>query len=160
VAKHEKHKLEIEEAMVHIMAPTTKQTKFAAYEALALAVATPTDKQFGELTQEQHPVNDWNRIILAIKTSRFENESKYEEIKQRASKKSVFSQSFIPRKKVKFGLEVLAPIVQEIKLEASTEVLNLLNLRGPVTEEVAHTLTGKEWEDSQSCRKLWRTRKT
>jgi hypothetical protein len=32
VAKHEKYKLEIEEAMVHMMAPTTKHTKFAAYE--------------------------------------------------------------------------------------------------------------------------------
>jgi hypothetical protein len=58
VAKHEKHKLDIEEAMVHIMAPTTKQTKFAAYEALALAVSTLTDKQFGEHTQERHRVND------------------------------------------------------------------------------------------------------
>jgi hypothetical protein len=63
VVKDEIHKLEIEEAMVHIMAPTTKQTKFAAYEALALAVATLTYTQSGELTQEQHPVNDWNRII-------------------------------------------------------------------------------------------------
>jgi hypothetical protein len=65
--------MEIKEAMVHIMAPTTKQTKFAANEAPALAVATLTDKQFGELTQEQHPANDWNRNILAIKAGRFEN---------------------------------------------------------------------------------------
>jgi hypothetical protein len=48
----------------------------------------------------------------------------------------MFSQSFTPRKKVKSGLEVLAPSGQEIKLEASTEVLNLLK----------HDLTGKEWE--------------
>jgi hypothetical protein len=81
VAKYEKHKLEIEEAMAHIMAPTTKQTKLAAYEAPALVVTTLTDKQFGELTQEQHPVNDWNRIILAMKARRFENEPQYEEIK-------------------------------------------------------------------------------
>jgi hypothetical protein len=81
VAKHDKHKLEIAEAMVHIMAPTTKQMKFAAYEAPALAVTTLTDKQFGKLTQEQHPVNDWNRIILDIKAGRFENESEYKEIK-------------------------------------------------------------------------------
>jgi hypothetical protein len=100
VVKHEKHKLEIEEAMVHIMAPTTKQTKFAAYEAPALAVANLTDKQFRELTQENHPVNDWNRIILAIKAGRFENESKYEEIKQRASKNIAFIKYFTPRKKV------------------------------------------------------------
>jgi hypothetical protein len=96
--------------------------------------------------QEQHPVNDWNRIILAIKAGRFENESEYEEIKQCASKKSVFGQSFTPRKKVKFGLEILAPSVQEIKLEASTEVQNLLKPRRPAMEVAAHALTGKEWE--------------
>jgi hypothetical protein len=33
VAKHDKHKLVVPEAMVHNMAPTTKQNKFAAYEA-------------------------------------------------------------------------------------------------------------------------------
>jgi hypothetical protein len=70
------------------MAPATKQTKFAAYEAPALVVANLTEKQFGELTQEQHPVNDWNRIIWDIKAGRFENELEYEEIKQRASKKA------------------------------------------------------------------------
>jgi hypothetical protein len=58
VAKHEKQKLEILEAMVHIMAPTTKQSKFAAYEATALAVASLSQNQYVELTQEQHPVND------------------------------------------------------------------------------------------------------
>jgi hypothetical protein len=126
VAKHEKHKLEIEEAMVHIMAPTTKKTTFADSDAPALAVATITDKQFGELTQKQHPVNDWKRIMLDIKAGRFANEFEYEEIKQRASKKSVFSQSFLPRKKAKFGMEVLGPSVQEIKLEASAEVQSLL----------------------------------
>jgi hypothetical protein len=58
----------------------------------------------------------------------------------------VFTQSFTPRKKVKFGLEVLAPIIQESKLEASTEMLNLLKPRRPAKEEAAHTLTGKERE--------------
>jgi hypothetical protein len=66
--------LEIQEAMVHIMVSETKQTHFAAYEDPALVVANLTEKQFGELTQEQHPVNDWNRIILAINAGRFENE--------------------------------------------------------------------------------------
>jgi hypothetical protein len=40
VVKHEKQKLEIREAMVHTMAPSTKQTKFADYEAPALAWRT------------------------------------------------------------------------------------------------------------------------
>jgi hypothetical protein len=40
VAKHAKNKLVVPDAMVHIMAPATKQTKFADYEAPALAVAS------------------------------------------------------------------------------------------------------------------------
>jgi hypothetical protein len=40
VAKHDKNKLVVPEAMVHIMTPAAKQTKFAAYEAPALAVAS------------------------------------------------------------------------------------------------------------------------
>jgi hypothetical protein len=146
VAKHEKQKLEIREAMVHIMAPTTKQTKFAAYEAPALAVANLSEKQHAELTQEQHPVNDWNIIILAINAGQFENEFEYEEVKQRASKKSVFSQAFTPRKKVKFGLEVLVPDVQEVSLDVLAEVQSLLKPRRPVMEGAAHALTGKELE--------------
>jgi hypothetical protein len=146
VAKHEKQKMEIREAMVHIMAPATKQTKVAAYEDPALAVANLSEKQYAELTQEQHPVNDWNIIILAIKAGQFENEFEYEEVKQRASKKSVFSQAFTPRKKVKFGLEVLAPGVQEVRLAALAEVQSLLKPRRPVMEGAAHALTGKEWE--------------
>jgi hypothetical protein len=43
VAKHEKQKLEIQEAMVHIMTHATKQTKFAAYEYPALAVVNLKD---------------------------------------------------------------------------------------------------------------------
>jgi hypothetical protein len=83
--------------MVHIMAPATKQMKFAAYDALALAVVNLTDMQYAKLTQEYHPVNDWNQIILAIKAGRFDNELEYEEIKQRAIKKCVFQQSFTPK---------------------------------------------------------------
>jgi hypothetical protein len=44
-------------------------------------VVNLTEKKFAKLTQEQHPVNDWNRIILAIKAGRFDNELEYEEIK-------------------------------------------------------------------------------
>jgi hypothetical protein len=49
VVKHDKQKLEILESMVHIMATTTKQTKLAAYEAPALAVANLSEKQFAKL---------------------------------------------------------------------------------------------------------------
>jgi hypothetical protein len=108
VAKHDKNKLLVPEAMMHIMAPATKQTNSAAYEALALAVASLTVAQYNDLTQEQHPVTEWNRIILAIKAGRFDTGKEYEEIKLRASKKSVFSQAFTPRKKVKFAMEDFA----------------------------------------------------
>jgi hypothetical protein len=49
-------------------------------------------------------VTDWNQIILAIKAGKFDTEKEYEEIKLRASKKSVFSQAFTLRKKVKFAM--------------------------------------------------------
>jgi hypothetical protein len=54
------------------------------------------------MTQEHHPVNDWNRILLAISEGKFDTESEYKYIKQWASKKTAFSQSFMPIKKVKF----------------------------------------------------------
>jgi hypothetical protein len=47
---------------------------------------------------------------------------------------------------VKFGLEVLAPSVQEIKLEALEGVQSLPKSRRPAMEGAAHGLTGKEWE--------------
>jgi hypothetical protein len=121
VAKHDKNKLVVPEAMVHIMAPATKKTKFAAYEAPALAVASLTVAQYKDLTQgQQHPVTDWNRIILAIKAGRSDTEKEYEGIKLRASKKSVFSQAFTPRKKVKFAMEGVTADVQAVDLEASS----------------------------------------
>jgi hypothetical protein len=59
---------------------------------------------------------------------------------------------------VKFGLEVLAPIVQEIKLEASAEVQSLLKPRQPVTEGAAHALAGNKWEASCTYVQMLNTR--
>jgi hypothetical protein len=78
VAKHDKNKLVVPDAMVHIMAPSTKQTKLAAYEAPALAVAVLTLVQYEDLTQEQRPVTYWNQIMLAIKAGKFDTEKEYE----------------------------------------------------------------------------------
>jgi hypothetical protein len=58
VAKHDRNKQVVPEAMVHIMAPAIKHTKFAVYEAPALALASLTLAQYEDLTQEQHPVTD------------------------------------------------------------------------------------------------------
>jgi hypothetical protein len=73
VAKHDIHKLEVPEHMVHIMAPATKQLKFAVYEWPALNVASLIEKQYAELMQDQHPVNEWNMILLASWAGRFDN---------------------------------------------------------------------------------------
>jgi hypothetical protein len=67
VAKHERQKVEVKEPMIHIMTPATKQTKFAAYETPALAVDLLTDPQYADLIREQHPVAEWNHILLVIK---------------------------------------------------------------------------------------------
>jgi hypothetical protein len=88
-------------------------------------------------------VTDWNRIILAIKAGKFDTEKEYEEIKLRASKKSVFSQAFIPRKKVKFAMEGATAGVQAVDLEASSEIRTLLKPRRLVSEGAAHSLTEK-----------------
>jgi hypothetical protein len=111
-----------------------------------LSVASFTVAQYEDLTLEQHPVTDWNRIMLAIKAGRFDTEKEYEEIKLRASKKSVFSQAFNPRKKVKFAMEGATAGVQAVDLEASSEIRSLLKPRRPVSEGAAHSLTGQEWE--------------
>jgi hypothetical protein len=132
--------------MVHIMAPATKKMKFAAYEALDLAVENLTEMQYAELNQEQHPLNDWNRIILAINTGRFDNELEYEYIKKRKRKKSAFIQSFTPRESVKFIMEGPTAVVQEVKLEASVDIQSLLKPHRPVAEGTAHVLTGNAWE--------------
>jgi hypothetical protein len=139
-------KLVAQEAMVHIMAPATKQTKFAAYEAPALAAASLTSAQYEDLTQEQHPVADWNRIILAINAVKFDTEKDYEEIKLRASKNRIFSQAFTPRKKVKFAMEGAIAGMQAVDLEASSEIRTLLKPRLSVSEGAAHSLTEQEWE--------------
>jgi hypothetical protein len=146
VAKHDKHKLVVPEAMVHIISSATKHTKFAAYEAPALFVASLTVAHYEDITQKQHPVTNWNIIILAIKAGRFDTEKEYQEIKLRASKKSVFSQAFTPRKKVKLSMEGVTTDVQAVDLEASSEIRSLLKPRWPVSEGAAHSLSKQEWE--------------
>jgi hypothetical protein len=146
VVKHDRNNLVVPEAKVHIMAPATKQAKSAAYEAPALAVASLPVVQYEDLTQEQHPVTDWNIIILAIKAGRVDTENEYEEIKLRAYKKSVFSQVFTPRKKVKFAMEGATAGVQAVDLEASSEIRSLLKPRRPVSEGAVRLLTEQEPE--------------
>jgi hypothetical protein len=67
-----------------------------------------------------------NRIILAIKAGRFHTDKEYEEIKLRASKKSVFSQAFTPHKKVTFSMEGATACVHAVEVEASANIHSLL----------------------------------
>jgi hypothetical protein len=67
-----------------------------------LAVDLVTDLQYADLIREQHPVAEWNRILLEITEGTFENESESNKIKLWATRKPAFSKSSIPRKKVKF----------------------------------------------------------
>jgi hypothetical protein len=90
--------------MIHIMTPAMKQTKFAAYETPALGADLLTDLQYADLIREQHPVAEWNHILLAIKEGNFENESECNDIKLRATRKPAFRKSFTPHKKVKFSM--------------------------------------------------------
>jgi hypothetical protein len=78
VAKHEKHKLEVPENTIHSMAQATKNTKFAAYAEPAVNAALLTEDQYVELTQEQHTVEEWNRILLALSERDFDTASKYD----------------------------------------------------------------------------------
>jgi hypothetical protein len=89
---------------MHIMTPATKQTKFAAYETPAVAVDFLADLQYDNLIRDQHPVAEWNRILLANKEGNFENESEFNKIELWATRKPAFSKSFTPRKKVKFTM--------------------------------------------------------
>jgi hypothetical protein len=91
VAKRERQKLGVKDPMMHIMTSATKQMKFAAYETPALAVDFLTDLQYVDLIREQHPVAEWNRILLAIKEGDFENELEFHGIKLWATRKPDFS---------------------------------------------------------------------
>jgi hypothetical protein len=111
-----------------------------------LSVASLTVAQYKDLTYEQHPVTDWNIIILVIKAGRFNTEKEYDEINLRVSKKSVFSQALTPRKKVKFAMERATAGVQAVDLEALSEIRSLLKPRRSVSGGAAHSLIKQEWE--------------
>jgi hypothetical protein len=143
VAKYERQKVEVKEPMIHIMNPATKQTTFAAYDNPALAVDLLTDLQYADLIREQHPVAEWNRILLAIKEGNFENKSEFNDIKLRATRKPAFSKSFTPRKKVKFAMGGAIEGVGMLDMGASYEVKATLQPRAMENQAEPWILTGK-----------------
>jgi hypothetical protein len=146
VAKHERHKVEVKEPMIHIMTPATKQTKFAAYETPDLAVDLLTDLQYADLIREHHPVAEWNHILLAIKEGNFENKSEFNEIKLRATRKPAFSKSFTPRKKVKFVMGGFIEDVDMLDMGDSYDVKATLQPRAMENKVEPWILAGKEWQ--------------
>jgi hypothetical protein len=146
VATHERQKVEVKEPMIHSMTPGTKQTNFATYETLALAVDLLTDLQYADLIRDQHPVVEWNRILLAIKEGNFENESEFNEIKLRATREPAFSKSFTPRKKVKFVMGGAIEDAGMLDMGASYDVKATLQPLAMEDQAEPWILTGKEWQ--------------
>jgi hypothetical protein len=131
--------------MINIMTtPATKQTEFAAYETSALVVDLLTDLQYADLIRYQHPIAEWNRILLAIKEGNFENESELNEIKLRATtRKPAFSKSFTPRKKVKFAMGGAIEDVIMLDMGASYDVKATLQPRVMENQAEPWILMGK-----------------
>jgi hypothetical protein len=102
VAKHERQKMNVTQAYVHIMAHATKQTKFAAYQVPYVKVSQLSQSQYGQLVREQHSVSDWNHILFAFNQSKYKDDMEFEEVKMRAAKKPGSIPAFIPSKRVKF----------------------------------------------------------
>jgi hypothetical protein len=143
VATHERQKVEVKDPMIHIMTPAKNQTKFAAYETPALAVDLLTDLHYADLIQEQHPVAERNRILLAINEGNFENESEFNKIKLRSTRKPAFSKSFTPRKKVKFVMGGAIEDVGMLDMGASYVVKATLQPRAIEDQTEPWILTGK-----------------
>jgi hypothetical protein len=146
VAKHERQKVEVMEPMMHIMTPSTNQTKFAAYKTPALALDLFTDLQYADLIREQHHVAEWNRSLLAIKEGNLKNESEFNEINLWATSKLAFSKSFTPCKKVKFVMGGAIEDVGMLDMGASYDVKATLQPRAMEDQNEPWILTGKEWQ--------------
>jgi hypothetical protein len=86
VAKHEKLKLEVPENMIHVMVQAMKHSKCDAYDEHDVNDVLLTEDQYVELTQDQHTVEEWNRILLALSKGDFATASEYDEIKKSKSK--------------------------------------------------------------------------
>jgi hypothetical protein len=97
----------VNEAVLQIMAPTTKATKFAAYRDPSLPFAKLNTTQFESLMQEKHEVVEWNRIITAVKVVRFEDEDEFEKVKARSTKKSDLGMALTLNKKARRTQEEL-----------------------------------------------------
>jgi hypothetical protein len=104
VVKHDRQKMNVTQACVHIMAHAMKQTKFAAYQSPFVKVSQLLQSQYGQLMREQHSVSDWNHIGFALNQSNYEDDMEFEEVKTRAAKKPGSIPAFTSSKRVKFNV--------------------------------------------------------
>jgi hypothetical protein len=132
--------------MIHILAQATKNTKCAAYAEPVVNAALRTDDQYVELTQEQHTMEEWNRILLALSNGDFATASEYDEIEQRASKASGFSTAFTPREQVKFQDQNAATdVFLELDVTINTEVRANLQSDSSANTEERVDVTREAW---------------
>jgi hypothetical protein len=87
-----------------------------------------------------------NHILLAIKEGDFENESEFNEIKLRATRKPDFSKSFTPHKKVKFVMGGAVEDVGMLDMGASYDIKATFQPRDMENQVEPWVLTGKEWQ--------------
>jgi hypothetical protein len=92
------------------MAQATTHTKFAAYAEPAVNAALLTEDKYVELTQEQHTVEEWNRILLAFSKGAFTAVTEYDEIKKRAYKASGFSKALLLESELSFRIRMMLEI--------------------------------------------------
>jgi hypothetical protein len=145
MAKHERQKMNVTQACVHIMAHAIKQTKFAAYQALYVKVSQLAQSQYGQLVIDQHLVSNWNHIIYALNQANCEDDTDFEEVKTRVSKKLGSMPAFTPSKRVKFeGYDAAEKAFTLVEVPSSTKILLV-----PATsrsEEGAFALTEDAWD--------------
>jgi hypothetical protein len=144
VTKHEREKFPVNEAVLQIMAPATKVTKFAASRDPSLPITKLNIYQYESLMQERHEVVDWNRILTAVKVVLFEDDAEFEEVEARAAKKSELGMAFRPNKKARrtqeeLGLETELVFAINPKDRARLSVLSIGSSAQPVS------LQGATW---------------
>jgi hypothetical protein len=99
--------------------------------------------QYAALIREQHPVAEWNHILLEIKEGNFEKESEFNEIKLQTMRKPAFSKSFTPRKKVIFVMGGAIEDAGMLAMGASYDVKATLQPRVMENQAEPWILTGK-----------------
>jgi hypothetical protein len=120
-------------------------TKFDAHVEPAVNAALLTHDQYEALTQEQHTVEEWNVILLVLSKGYFATASGYNGIKNRASKASVFSKAFNPRKRLKFREDETKYVFEGNDFAVDAEVRANLRSASSVDADEGAEVTPEAW---------------